>query len=141
MTTSRQYDFDVAISYAGEDSNAADGLANALLQSGIKVFYAPLEQANLLGENLYDYLTDLYHKRARYCVMFLSQHYAAKLWTNLERQAAQARAFQENKVYILPVRLDDTEIPGILPTTGYVRWPPMTGDTLANMIIAKLAKP
>ena len=141
MTPKQHYDYDVAISYAGEDSGYADALANALLNHGVKVFYAPLEQANLLGENLYDYLTDLYHKRARYCVMFLSQHYAAKLWTNLERQAAQARAFQENKVYILPVRLDDTEIPGILPTIAYVRCPPMTADSLADIIIAKLAKP
>ena len=90
MTARQHYDYDIAISYAGEDGGYADALAKALLNRGVKVFYAPLEQANLLGENLYDYLTDLYHKRARYCVMFLSQHYAAKLWTNLERQAAQA---------------------------------------------------
>ncbi len=54
--------------------------------------------------------------------MFLSRNYAAKLWTNHEREAAQARAFRENEEYILPIRLDDTEIPGILQTTVVPPW-------------------
>ena len=45
--------------------------------------------------------------------MFLSKYYAAKLWTNLERQASQARAFRENTEYIMPVRLDETVLPGL----------------------------
>ena len=48
--------------------------------------------------------------------MFLSQNYARTLWARHELKNAQARAFEENQEYILPVRLDDTEIPGILPT-------------------------
>src|SRR6266566_5558925 len=75
------------------------------------------EKATLWGKNLYTYLSDVYQNKARYCVMFLSRNYAAKLWTNHEREAAQARAFRENEEYILPIRLDDTDIPGILSTT------------------------
>jgi hypothetical protein len=67
----------------------------------------------LFGKNLYTHLSDVYQNQARYCVMFLSKHYAKKAWTNHEREAAQARAFREHEEYILPVRLDDTEIPGM----------------------------
>ena len=74
----------------------------------------------LWGKNLHEHLSVVYKDQARYCVMFLSQHYARKLWPRLERESAQARAFEENREYILPIRLDDTEIPGILPTTGYL---------------------
>lgn len=52
--------------------------------------------------------------------MFISDFYSKKLWPNLERQSMQARAFQENEEYVLPARFDDTVIPGILPTIGYI---------------------
>src|SRR5260370_16782191 len=72
--------------------------------------------------------------------MFISQHYATKLWTNHEREAAQARAFLEHEEYILPVHLDDAHIPGIPPTIGYLSWPPETAKTIADAIVIKLGK-
>src|SRR5216684_644847 len=122
MDSSKSYPYDVALSFAGEDRSYADALAEALHQRGLTVFYDKYEKANLWGKNLYTYLSDVYQNKARYCVMFLSRNYAAKLWTNHEREAAQARAFRENEEYILPMRLDDTEIPGFLQTTGYLNW-------------------
>ncbi len=139
-TPNKHYPYDVALSYAGEDQAYAEALANVLHNRGVKVFYDKYEKATLWGKNLYDYLSDLYQNKARYCVMFLSQHYAAKLWTNHERQAAQARAFKEHEEYILPVRLDDTEISGILPTVGYLNWPPETVETIADTIMEKLTR-
>ena len=72
--------------------------------------------------------------------MFISKHYAAKLWTNHEREAAQARAFLEHEEYILPVRLDDTQLPGIPPTISYLSWPPETAKTIADAVVKKLGK-
>ena len=112
--------YDVALSFAGEDRQHVKALADLLKAGGYWFFFDENELAQLWGKNLYDYLSSVYKDRARYCVMFLSQHYERKLWTNHERQLAQARAFQENREYILPVRLDDTEIPGIPPTVGYL---------------------
>ena len=113
-------EYDVALSFAGEDRKHAEELADLLNTKGYSCFYDENELATLWGKNLYDYLSLVYKDRARYCVMFLSKHYEQKLWTNHERQNAQARAFKENREYILPVRLDDTEIPGIPPTIGYL---------------------
>jgi hypothetical protein len=54
-------------------------------------------------------------------VLFISRHYSEKLWTSHERQAAQERAFKERgREYILPVRIDETAMPGILTTVGYI---------------------
>ena len=115
-----QREYDVALSFAGEDREHAEQLA-ALLKSGCyTVFYDEYEQAKLWGKNLYDHLSSVYKDKARFCVVFLSEHYAIKPWPRHERESAQARAFEENREYILPVRLDDTEIPGILPTVGYL---------------------
>ena len=98
----RQYQYDVALSFAGEDRIYAEALAVALQCQEIKVFYDEFEKSDLWGKNLYTYLCDIYQNKARYCVVFLSQHYATKLWTNHEREASQARAFGENVEYILP---------------------------------------
>ncbi len=115
-----QKEFDIALSFAGEDREYVDQVANLLRDSGVKVFYDIFEEANLWGKNLYDYLSDIYMNKALYTIMFISKYYSKKLWTNHERQAMQSRAFQENQEYILPVRFDETQIPGVLPTTGYI---------------------
>ena len=131
--------YDVALSFAGEDRQYAKALADLLKTNNYSCFYDENQLANLWGKNLYDYLSSIYKDKALYCVMFLSQHYERKLWTNHERQAAQARAFQENREYLLPVRLDDTEIPGIPPTVGYLDLRSMTIKEVYEALIMKLS--
>lgn len=104
-------DYDVALSFAGEDRTYVEEVARALTAAGVKVFYDKLEEADLWGKNLYTHLSDIYRKRARFTVMFISRSYAEKRWTNHEREAAQARAFADSREYILPARFDETEIP------------------------------
>ena len=70
--------------------------------------------------------------------MFLSAQYAAKAWTNHELKSAQARAFQENEEYILPVRLDDTDIPGIRPTVGYLDLRKLSVEDVAQLAVQKI---
>ena len=52
----RQVEFDIALSFAGEDRNYVDQVAHILKSKGISVFYDKFEEANLWGKNLYDYL-------------------------------------------------------------------------------------
>lgn len=117
---SKEVEFEIALSFAGEDRPYVDQVANLLRDKGIRVFYDKFEESSLWGKNLYDYLTDVYTNKALYTVMFISKYYAQKSWTNLERQSMQARAFQENEEYILPARFDDTTIPGVPSTVGYL---------------------
>ncbi|HYT44266.1 MAG TPA: tetratricopeptide repeat protein [Methylomirabilota bacterium] len=136
--TDQDYPYDVALSFAGEDRIHAEALAEALRLHGIRVFYDKYEKNILWGKDLYTHLSDLYQNKARYCVMFFSQYYVAKTWTKHELRAAQARAFKEQQEYILPIRLDDAEIPGILPTTAYLTWEGETVDTIVDAILKKL---
>ena len=131
-------DFEIALSFAGEDRVYVEQVASMLKARGITVFYDAYERANLWGEDLYEHLTDVYKERAKYTVIFISEHYGRKLWTQLERRAAQARAFTESQGYILPARFDKTEIPGLLPTTGYIDINDMEPENLVNIIIKKL---
>lgn len=132
------YEYDIAISFAGEDRSVAADIAQRLQGEGVKVFYDDYEKANLWGKDLYEYLAEVYSKHARFCVMILSANYERKLWTNHERQNAQERAFSERKEYILPVRLDDTRIPGVRDTVGYIDLRNTSIDDLIGMIMIKL---
>lgn len=131
-------DFDIALSFAGEDRAYVDRVANALRDRGVKVFYDLFEEADLWGKDLYTHLTEIYQKRARFTVMFISEAYGKKLWTNHERRAAQARAFQESQEYILPARFDATEIPGVLPTVGYISLSHRSPEEFASIVTRKL---
>lgn len=130
--------YDVTLSFAGEDRHYAEKLANLLKSEGYSVFYDDYEKAELWGKNLHEHFSSVYKDQARYCVMFLSEHYARKLWTKHERQSAQARAFEESREYILPIRLDDTEIPGILGTLGYLDLRSMPIEEICQTLVEKL---
>lgn len=136
----REPDYDIALSFAGEDRAYVDQIAKLLRENKIRVFYDLDARAELWGENLFDHLMEVYQERARYTVAFISKHYKQKIWTNHERRAAQARELTEQG-YILPVRFDDTEIPGMLPTTGYIEASQFTPIQLVEIILLKLAIP
>ena len=134
-----QREFDVALSFAGEDRRQAKELADLLKSGGYESFYDEYKRAYLWGQDLYVRLSSVYKDKAHYCVVFLSQHYANKLWTKHELKSAQARAFEENREYILPVRLDDTEIEGLLPTVGYLDLREVSIEEVYQALVQKLS--
>jgi hypothetical protein len=136
----KTFDFDVALSFAGEDRKIVESYAQILKTKGLRVFLDSDQQAELWGTDLYVKLDEIYRMRAMFCIMFISKHYAAKYWTNHERQSAQARAFKENREYILPVRLDDTEIPGLRETVGYIDLRKISIEELAKLTLEKVEK-
>ena len=135
------FDYDVAISFAGEDRGVAEQIAKSLTNEGIEVFYDRYVEADLGGKDLYLHLADIYSNRARLCLILISAHYSRKLWTRHELQNAFVRAFQENQEYILPLRLDDTTLPGIRPTAGYQDLRHTTVEKIVELMKTKLGKP
>ena len=102
------------------------------------VFYDEFEKAGLWGKDLYEHLISIYRDNSKYCLMLISESYSKKLWTSHERKAAQARALKESKEYILPLKLDDSEVPGILETTGYIDFRNENADSISQLILKKL---
>ncbi len=132
--------YKVALSFAGEDRQYAEELADILKENNIPVFYDSYEQADLWGKDLYQHLQKIYRDSAKYCVVFLSKDYASKLWTKHELKQAQARAFREHKEYILPVKIDDTEIPGINETICYLDLRKLSVRKVADILLDKIRK-
>ncbi|WP_415640171.1 toll/interleukin-1 receptor domain-containing protein, partial [Paenibacillus taichungensis] len=134
----KYYEYEVAFSFAGEDRELVDEIADLLRKSNIRVFYDMYETVSLWGKDLYTHLDEIYRNKSKYCVMFISEHYKQKVWTNHERESAQARSFVEKVEYILPIRLDDTEIPGIRSTTGYIDGTLFNASDIAGFIKSKV---
>jgi TIR domain len=135
------FEYDVAISFAGEQRAEAEAIADCLKQAGVKVFYDRYEEVDLWGKDLYEHLSDIYQKKARYCLMLVSAAYAAKVWPTHERRNAQARALAQRNEYILPVRFDETEIPGLPATIGYLRFHDHGAPGICERLLQKLNAP
>ncbi|MFC1799298.1 TIR domain-containing protein [Candidatus Eisenbacteria bacterium] len=133
-------EFDIALSFAGENRMIVEQYAKLLKQRGLTVFLDSDYAVDMWGTDLYATLDHIYRNQALFCVMFLSQAYAKKRWTSHERKSAQARAFIENREYILPVRVDDTDIPGIRETVGYVDLREISLEDLADLTVKKVKK-
>jgi hypothetical protein len=133
--------YDVTISFAGEQRNEARSLAACLKSAGVEVFFDEYQAAELWGEDLYEHLSDIYQKDSRYCIVFVSEAYAQKIWTTHERRNAQARALREKTAYLLPVRFDNTELPGLTPTTAYLNFSDYGVDGICDAFLRKFGAP
>jgi hypothetical protein len=130
--------FDVAISFAGTERELAEKLAEVLRAAGITVFYDNFYPEHLWGKNLTAFLDEIYRKRAKFCVVFVSTEYKDRKWTIHELRSAQAKALeQKGDEYILPVKVDDAELDGLPPNVGYVGIS-LGVEKIAELLIKKL---
>ena len=86
-----EQNFDVALSFAGEDREYAEHLRNALEDRGHTVFYDQAEQHQLIGQDVEAYLRPIYQSGSRFVVAILGPMYGRKRWTLLESSAYEDR--------------------------------------------------
>lgn len=133
------YEFDVALSFSGKDREYAERLSDELKRNCVKVFYDRSDQANLWGRNLQIHLADLYRVRSRYCIVLVSNNYLTSKWTKVEIEAALAHEFERGDTYILPIKLDDTELGHILPTRGFLDARQESVENIVELVKTKLS--
>jgi hypothetical protein len=133
-----EFEYDVALSFAGEDRAHAEKLATLLRRHNVRVFYDEFQRATLWGKDLYQHLETIYKDRARYCVVFVSKNYIKKNWTKHELKHAQARSFSDDREYILPLRVDETALPGLAATIGYIDVRTTPIEEVAALLLQKL---
>lgn len=78
--------YDVALSFAGEDRAFAEHLRDALEDLGHAVFYDMAEQHRILGEDVEAYLAPIYESGSRFVVVVLGEMYGRKRWTLFESE-------------------------------------------------------
>lgn len=131
--------YDIVLSFAGENRDYVERVATYLRTNGVRLFYDRDEEADLWGKDLAEHLDSVY-RNGRFCLMFISRHYAEKVWPNHERKSALVGAIQRDSEYILPARFDDTELPGIRPTVGHIDLTKKDPDEVGGLVLAKLRR-
>lgn len=82
--SSDDYEFDVAISFAGPDRASAERIATSLKEVGLRVYYDRDFEADLWGEALAPVLERIYGSRSLLCLVLLSEHYPRSSWAQYE---------------------------------------------------------
>jgi glucokinase len=132
-------EYEVALSYASEDRPYVRRVAERLAAQGISFFYDEFAKTLMWGAELPETFNDIFGGRARFAIAFISEHYISKPWPMHEGRSALAKALVEHRTYFLPVKLDDSELPGLRRTIGYVDARSTSAEQLADMILEKLA--
>ncbi len=132
------FDYDIALSFAGEDRSIARQIASELQSRGIRVFIDEFERTQLWGRDLSDELRSRYGEKTRYVVLLVSVHYAIKDWTDFEFAIARKEAGRRRKEFILPVRLDDTPLPGLRSSIAYLSLQEFGVEGIVGETIRKL---
>ena len=61
-------------------------------------------------------------------------------WTKVELEAALAREFERGGAYVLPIRLDDTQVSRVLPTRAFLDARQEPIENIAALVRSKLEK-
>lgn len=136
--TQDAFEYDLALSFARQDRSVAHTYAERLKSSGLSVFLDEYVSAELWGNDTIDHLVNIYSRKARYCVLFISQYYPLDTWTEAERTNAQQRALRDANEYILPLQLDDTQVPGITQAAGYTDLRQHSMEEVVARLVQKL---
>lgn len=135
-----QFEFDVALSFAEHDRGVADELASRLRAEKISVLQDEYRAAEVGGSDFLTHIAELFRTKAHCCVLLISQSYPLQKWTEEERTYVQEHALRDANEYILPMGLDDTEVPGIRETTGYRDLREHSMESIVNLLEERLAE-
>ena len=103
-------EYDVAISFAGENRDLARFISEKLVELDVSVFYDEYFESNFLGKTWGKELRRIFADASRNVVCILDKHHLDKLWPTFERDCFKPRVEDEA---VIPIYLDDTVFPGI----------------------------
>ncbi|WP_439660533.1 TIR domain-containing protein [Lentzea sp. HUAS TT2] len=135
-----EYDFDVAASYASADRDVVLPILHKLGELNVRVYDREDRVVENWGRNLVEHLPRIYQKRVRHGLLFISENYLNDLLAKVERQAAQSRATELDGEFLLPIRLDGTQLPGLLPVVQHLDLHVHGVDKICQAVAQKLAQ-
>lgn len=104
------YEFDFAISFAGENRVLAKTIADLLGVLDCTVFYDEYFEANYLGRTWSKQFSEIFGKKSRLVICLLDKFHAEKIWPTFERDCFKPRIADAS---VIPIYLDDTKFAGI----------------------------
>jgi hypothetical protein len=122
------YEYDIAISFAGENRDLARFITEQLSEIDISVFYDRNFEDNYLGGAWSKHFNIIFVEKSRLVVVLLDKHHANKVWPSFERECFRPRV---EDAEVIPIRLDDTKFVGISDDINGIRFD-WHGDVVAQ---------
>lgn len=140
MTDGGSIQFDVGISYAGEDRETVEKVLLELAKRNVRTFYDRNvdEMAHLWGEDLGEILPRIYLKQSRFFMPFISESYVHKAFPKFEFKRALERAIRSDDPFIIPVRLDDTVFDLLSDNVACLDIRKISPEEIAEAVVTKL---
>jgi len=138
--TPRDYEFDFAISFAGENRDLARHIAQSLETLDAHVFFDEQYEANYLGKTWSAEFQRIFGSDSRLVVCLLDIHHKQKIWPTFERECFEQRVASGE---VIPIFLDNTAFPGIPKDVVHIKynWDPSKSswrDDVIDRIVFKL---
>jgi hypothetical protein len=132
--------YDLAVSFAGEQRAYVERTVVACKALGLNVFYDKEKNNEWWGQNFIREQRAIYSSQTRFFVPFISNEYWSKPIPMDEFSAAMMTAVKQGDGYILPILMDDTEIPRDLihPHIHYLRARDYTPEQLAEQLVQRV---
>lgn len=129
------YEYDFAISYAGEDRLIAEDIYNKIKEkySDYSVFLAKNEKHQFIGKDGESFFEELFSK-SKQVIVIISKYYKQKKWPRFEWDIILERSAEDR---FIPIKLDDTKIIG-LPSNIIFESYKNNGAKIAELAIYKL---
>ena len=106
----RDYSFDFAISFAGENRDLARAIAKQLELHDCSVFFDEFFEVNYLGKAWHKSFTDIFGVQSRFVICLLDKFHVEKIWPTFERECFTPRVAE---AAVIPIFLDDAVVLGI----------------------------
>jgi hypothetical protein len=108
--SSKDYEYDFALSFAGENRELARCIAENLEILDARVFFDEYFETNFLGKAWSSKFKEIFADTSRLVVCLLDRHHKEKLWPTFERECFQPRVADGD---VIPIFLDDTPFAGV----------------------------
>jgi hypothetical protein len=106
-----QYDYDIAVSFAGRQRSYVYETVLAARHRGLRVFYDEDMSGAWWGRNLLVEQRRVYRAGTRFVVPFISEEYLASTYGMDELRFALTTALHRQEPYVLPVVFGDIDLP------------------------------
>jgi hypothetical protein len=136
----REKRFRVALSFAGERRTYVAEVARRLAEvfGRDHILYDKYHEAEFARLNLDTYLQRLYRDDSDLIAVFLCKDYEHKDWCGLEWRVVRDLIKARREESVMPLRFDDTEIPGVFSIDGYVSINDRPPEEMAALILKRL---
>ncbi len=139
IQSTKEQEFDVALSFAEEDREYVQKVAEYLRSEDISIFYDQFERIKLWAKDLITELPSIYSlERSRTVVVFASENYKKKIWTIVEFKSAILSSLKTDKEFLLPARFENVSLPGLSDSIVWIDLRKISPEQFGSMIIEKL---